>query len=155
MDDRTPYKIERVRDLAGVRALLETCALPTDDIDADNDTEFYGIRAGRAWIGIIGLQRTDTLALVRSLAVSPDVRGRGLGALLLQYAQTAAAAGGVVDLYLLTTSARDYFVRQGFRVMGRDGAPAAIKNMAQFATICPASAWLLHKSLYSRAPAPV
>jgi amino-acid N-acetyltransferase len=56
------------------------------------------------------------------------------------------------DIYLLTTTAPDFFAGLGFRRAGRKTAPPAIRATRQFATLCPASAVLMHLNLSEDKP---
>jgi amino-acid N-acetyltransferase len=47
---------------------------------------------------------------------------------------------GLRSLYLLTTTAGDYFPRFGFALVGRDTAPDAVRKSREFADACPSTA---------------
>jgi amino-acid N-acetyltransferase len=49
------------------------------------------------------------------------------------------------QVYLLMTSASEFFVRLGFEVIARESAPPEMKVSPEFAGICPASALCLVK----------
>jgi amino-acid N-acetyltransferase len=134
-------------DLAQVRSLLESCALPASDLDADALDYFIGAWAGDRLVGVIGLQPRDHAALLRSLAVAPDHRGEGIGSRLCDEAESLGRAGALTDLYLLTTTAADYFAARGFHVCPRDALPAPVQATAQFRELCPASSVAMHKPL--------
>jgi N-acetylglutamate synthase-like GNAT family acetyltransferase len=53
------------------------------------------------------------LAEIRSLAVDPELRGRGAGAKLLMFALKEARQRGIARVFAVT-HAPDFFVRQGF-----------------------------------------
>ena len=54
---------------------------------------------------------------------------------------------GLRDAYLLTTTARRFFTRQGFAEIARERAPAAIRATREFAELCPANASVMHRAL--------
>ena len=56
-------------------------------------------------------------------------------------------------LYLLTTTAPDYFRRLGFRALARRHAPAALRESAEFRGACPDSALLMELTLRAAPPA--
>ena len=58
-----------------------------------------------------------------------------------------AAALGLERLWLLTTTAADFFERMGFQRTDRDSAPPAVRSSAQFAGLCPAGATCLRCDL--------
>lgn len=133
-------------DLAGVKALLSACALPSEDLTPALLEGFrVAVEAGVV-VGCVGLERVAAGALLRSLAVQPAHRGRGIAARLCDEAEELARAAGTAELYLLTTSAADYFTARGYRRVEREALPASVKATAQFQTLCPASAVAMHKS---------
>jgi amino-acid N-acetyltransferase len=126
--------------LDAARALLAAAELPTDDLE-DPAITLLGVHAGAELVGVIGLQACgDGVGLLRSLAVAPAHQGRGLAARLCDAVVDLAAAGAVRELYLLTTTAADYFARRGFTAIDRAAAPEPVRASAQFASLCPASA---------------
>ena len=58
-----------------------------------------------------------------------------------------AAEKGVATLYLLTTTAADFFGRRGYEAVPRSAAPAAIAATPQFRDLCPASSVLMRKAI--------
>jgi amino-acid N-acetyltransferase len=145
-------EITPVSASAEVKALLSTSDLPIDDLD-DPSIALYGAFEGGRLLGVVGLQVLAGAGLLRSLAVDSSVRDRGLGARLCERVLREAQERELVELWLLTTSARDYFARRGFEAVPRDQAPSAVRATAQFTSLCPATAVVMRRSLaaYSRA----
>ncbi len=142
------FRALRADDLPSAVALLKTCGLPTDDLGAVNLEHFeLAVDAHGRIVGLAGFDRAGSDALLRSLAVAPGWRGRGLGGALVARREAAAKIAGVSCFYLLTTSAADYFRRLGYRDVARAEVPAAIAAHAQFRSLCPASATCLGKRL--------
>jgi N-acetylglutamate synthase-like GNAT family acetyltransferase len=82
------------------------------------------------------------VALLRSLAVTPDLRGTGLGAALLR--RTLLEAGGRAGgIYALTTTAEGYLSRFGFDRVRRDSVPAQLLASRELQDACPSSATVL------------
>jgi amino-acid N-acetyltransferase len=50
-------------------------------------------------------------------------------------------------VYLLTTTAADYFRRRGYEPVDRDALPPAIRSTEEAARLCPASAACLRKKI--------
>ena len=135
-------------DLPGVIALLQDCGLPGDDLGADSFAHFeLAIDVQGRIVGVAGFDRAGRDALLRSLAVTPDWRGRGLGEQLVARREAAAKVAGVSRFFLLTTSAVDYFRRLGYHDVPRADVPTAISAHAQFHSLCPASAQCLSRRL--------
>ena len=135
-------------DLPDVIALLGGCGLPVDDLSSVSLEYFeLAVDAQGRIVGVAGFDRADRDALLRSLAVTADWRGRGLGEQLVARREAAARDAGVDRLFLLTTSAADYFRRLGYGEVSRADVPEAIAAHAQFRSLCPASAKCLSKRL--------
>ena len=129
------------------RQLLADAGLPTDDLADEARLRLFGIRDGGRLIGVVGVQPLDAAALLRSLAVVPEARDRGAGALLVAAAEGHARKSGCNEVYLLTTGAAEYFARRGYQAISRDDAPAALRATRQFAHLCPSSATVMRKRL--------
>ena len=108
------------------------------------DAILFSYNVNNEHCGIVGLELYGSCALLRS-AVSPRRRGEGIGEALLVHAEQAAAQRGVMELYLLTTTAERYFSRRGYDVVDRATAPDAITRTRQFSELCPSSSILMVK----------
>ena len=134
-------------DLNIVRQLLQPAGLPIEDIGDNPLARFYLIEMDGKTAGVAGVELHATDALLRSLMVRPEYRGRGLAAQLVSHIQQAAAAQGAMALYLLTTDAAEYFKRLGFFAIARDAAPDSIRRTREFTHLCPDNATLLCRIL--------
>jgi amino-acid N-acetyltransferase len=132
---------------AQVRELLRASALPAEDLAGEPATRFYVSRSGDELVGVVGLELYGEAALLRSLAVARSVRGQGLGAALVRYAEEAASTQNARALYLLTMSAERFFIRLGYRNQDRRLAPESIASTQQFSALCPSSAAFMMKEL--------
>ncbi len=130
-----------------VARLLQANQLPTEDLPDNPDAVLFGCLRDGALAGVVGLELYRSSALLRSLAVDSSQRGQGLGFALLQYAEQAAAAKGVRNLYLLTTTAERYFKRRGYEAADRASTPPDIQGTRQFAGLCSASSAFMVKAL--------
>jgi amino-acid N-acetyltransferase len=139
--------IEPVDFDADVESLLAGADLPTADLALRRDLRLFGVRQADRLVGVIGVERHGDTGLLRSLAVAPDHRGAGLGASLVSHAEAWAAAHGIRALYLLTTTAAEFFASRGYQPVPRAGAPLAIAETPQFSELCPASSAFMRKSL--------
>jgi len=139
--------IQPCSDHPAVRALLAAAGLPVADLTAARLDGFWGCGESPDLTGVVGLEIYGTVALLRSLAVAPAWRGRGLGAALLAHAERAARRRGIAALYLLTTTAEAFFTRRGYVRLPREAAPPVLRQTPEFAALCPASAACLRKAL--------
>ena len=134
---------------AEMRELLKRCDLLVSDLDSSDSLFFYGCHSNGNITGVVGLEIHGTVALIRSLAVTSNIRGLGVGRLLVQFAEGMARKKGIVSLFLLTTTASNFFERLGYMHHQRDSAPESIKTTAQFSGLCPASSCFMSKQLSS------
>jgi len=130
-----------------VKEILISAQLPTGDITPNHMENFFGVWSGTTLEGVVGVEIYGTVALLRSLAVVALKRGCGLGSRLLARAEQHAVEKGVRTVFLLTNTAQAYFSRRGYSVISRESAPEAIRNTAEFASLCPASSMLMVKHL--------
>jgi amino-acid N-acetyltransferase len=133
-------------DLPRVEKLLTASQLPLTGVrEALGD--FLVAEANGDIVGVAGLELCCDDALLRSVAVAPEWRSKGLGRALVTRAVAEAEARGIRALYLLTTTAEQYFPRLGFRAIARDAVPAEVKATEEFTTACPASATVMTRPL--------
>jgi amino-acid N-acetyltransferase len=133
-------------DHPALLALLERCGLPTSDINVATLMDFIIAEEGGQLVGSAGLERHGDVALLRSVAVDPHWRGRGIATALVNAVEQLARDSGVQSLWLLTTTAPEFFARSGFMPAVRESAPQRIRNSVEFRTLCPATAVCLSKT---------
>jgi amino-acid N-acetyltransferase len=133
-------------DIRPVETLLSSSDLPLDGV-SENFGEFVVAEEKGQIAGAIGLERFGSAALLRSAVVAPNQRGTGIGARLVEQLLDRARKSGVSEIYLLTTTAENYFPRFGFRRTTRDAVPSAVKQSAEFRGACPDSAVVMTRRL--------
>src|SRR6188472_1215049 len=129
-------------DQAEIERLLIDSHLPSEGI-APLLNEFLVAESNAHIVGVVGLEACGEYALLRSTAVSPEWRGKGVGKRLVERAVARAESQGIRALYLLTTTAEQYFPSFGFQVTTRDTVPAAVQATDEFRGACPASATVM------------
>ena len=139
-------------DLPEIRALLGANGLSADGLDAFLATTLISRSRGQI-IGCAALEVYGDAALLRSVAVDAGWQARGLGAELVEKAIRLAQSRGINQMFLLTTTAADYFVCHGFARCARDAAPDAMQQSIEFTTLCPASAIAMHRVIEPPRPA--
>jgi amino-acid N-acetyltransferase len=138
----------RAGDHAAVLGLLEAAGLPLAGVPAGLDDFIVAEQDGRV-VGAVGLERYGQSALLRSAVVEPGLRGTGVGASLVEGVLTHARERGARDVYLLTTTADQWFPRFGFVRIEAEAVPASVRTSVEFREACPASAAVLRKDLAS------
>ena len=129
----------RVADLAQLEALLRANHLPADDC-SEQASIFCAIYHAGELIAAGGLEPAGDYALLRSIVVRADHRGKGLARAITGHLLRRAEAEGRAAIYLLTETAADYFARLGFTLVARSEVPVAITRTRQFSSLCPDSA---------------
>lgn len=135
-----------INDLPGIERLLTESSLPTagvgDMLSKDASSFFVAEEEanGRAIVGVAGLEVCGDNALLRSVAVRPEWRSRGVGNELVSRVVSDAESRGLNALYLLTLTAERYFPRFGFERVDRSAVPAAVAETVEFQSACPETA---------------
>jgi amino-acid N-acetyltransferase len=140
------YSPATAADVSSVRTLLVDCALPADDIHKHVE-HFVVAKDGNDLVGVIGLELLGSAALLRSFAVARQHRRRGVGKELYKRVLAYAQLRDVSALYLLTSTAVDYFSRLGFRLVARAEVPAEVRGTEEFRNLCPSTATCLTKRI--------
>lgn len=127
-----PLTIEegRSQDLPQIRALLRGAGL-TADVD-HLITRFLVARDNGQVVACAVLEDYERAGLLRSVAVDPSHRNRGLARSLTNALIERARAQGLAAVYLLTDTAAGYFARHGFRAITRERVRPAVLASEQF-----------------------
>lgn len=144
------YNIRAARqgDLAHVERTLREADLPLDGL-SDQFGDGYAIAESDGdIIGVEGIEIHGDDGLLRSAAVVPSWRGKGVGDALTRNRIDWARDRGLHALYLLTTTAGDYFPRFGFTQVDREVAPDAVRRSREFSEACPSTALFMTLSLH-------
>lgn len=129
----------KIEDLDFVEELLRQNDLPYQDVK-NIGKEFFLAYDNSLFIGIIGLEKFDNIALLRSMVIEEKYRNKGYGKQLFAALIEESKKQGIEEFYLLTTTAKDFFEKIGFKTIERNSAPDAIKNTTEFLGLCPVSA---------------
>ena len=98
-------------------------------------------------VGSAALEVYADSALLRSVAVDVTIRGSGVGHRLTESALDLARTFNVRAVYLLTTTAEDFFPKLGFERIDRDLLPESVRASVEFQSACPATAIAMRKVL--------
>jgi amino-acid N-acetyltransferase len=141
-------QIERATpgDTAAVERLLAAAGLPLDGAAEALELGVVG-RDGDDVVAACAIERYGTSGLLRSVVVSEDARGMGLGREIVAAAEQLARDEGICDLYLLTETAADWFPRRGYEVVDRGVAIAAVGESVEFTTVCRDTGIAMRKHL--------
>ena len=139
--------IEPIREgeFESVIALLRASQLPLDGLD--QTARIVVARDGAEVVGSAALEMYPDGALLRSVAVATHAQGRGLGRELTEAALRVARDAGAPAVFLLTTTADEYFPQFGFARVERHDVPASVQSSLEFTIACPSSATVMRKLL--------
>lgn len=129
-----------------VSALLASQQLPISDFDPSLDG-FWLACYGNTLAATAALEVYESFGLLRSVATAPEFRNRGVAATLTQQLLEEARRKGLQAVYLVTTTAKDYFAGKGFEEAERSSLPEPILRSGQLQSVCPSSATVMVKKL--------
>ena len=142
--DNSRIRAATPNDLDAVASLLSTSGLPLVGLER---THLWLSEADGTVTAVGGFERYGTVALLRSLAVRPEERGKGCGGALLRHLLKTLQADGVTAAYGLTTTIPEWLLRLGFQEITQEELPAALLGSEQLRGACPASARAFWKGL--------
>ncbi|MDJ0919459.1 MAG: arsenic resistance N-acetyltransferase ArsN2 [Woeseiaceae bacterium] len=134
-------------DRDAIIALLDAESLPTSDLWNRALEDFIVAENEGSVVGCIGAEVLGGTALLRSLAVGVTSRRQGLAGRLIESLEFKLLEHGVVDSWLLTIDASDFFLRHGYWVQSREDVPDAIRRTDEFSSLCPGTAIVMSKPL--------
>lgn len=126
-------------DLDGIKSLLAANDLPVAGVD-DHWKTFLVAHDGDALVACGGAEAYQFAALLRSVAVRPEYRSRGLGRKIVRQLLDRLASRGLREFYLLTTTAEPYFKKRGFKTIDRDEVHPQLLSSREFQDACPDTA---------------
>ena len=140
------YRFAEDTDIPMVRRFLSAVELPYEDIDKHISHCLLAIRKDRL-AGMVGIEIAGNTALLRSLAVDEIDRNKHIGTTLFDKIRSYAQLNDIKGLYLLTTTATEFFEEKGFKRIIRDAVPEEIKRTEEFKSICPSTAVCMKRDI--------
>lgn len=134
-------------DFEAVSALLQNSTLPADGVAEAFDNFIVAEGNGINVVGAAGLEVYDRFALLRSVVVAPAWQGYGVGRALTGEILSRARARNVNVVFLLTTTAENFFPSFGFQRIERADVPAELEQSPELRGACPASATVMKLTL--------
>jgi amino-acid N-acetyltransferase len=134
-----------IGERSALAAALKNAKLPTEDIEAPGRRFWRFETVEEVPVGFGGLELYAGDVLLRSIVALPSVRRQGFGVAIVAALEVEAHLCGCRSLWLITTSAAEFFDRLGYARCDRAGVPLAIATTTEFAALCPANAEVLVK----------
>ena len=143
------FSIEPLKeqDFVVINQLLVSANLPKVEITNPIGYYFKSVNSLNELVGTIGLEIYGNKGLLRSLVISPQYRKLGIAYLLVGRILTLAQSMHLDKVFLLTTTAEDYFEKIGFKIIVRENVPDEIKQSQEFSSLCPVSSIIMYKTI--------
>ncbi len=133
-------------DINDAKTLLKENDLCYADIPKEN-LDIFKVLDSSVIMGYLGLEHYGPDAVLRSVVINDNFRGKNLGRNMTLLGIDAARNKGIESLYLLTLTAKDFFSRLGFKVIVRTDVPEAVGKSEEFLNFCPDTATCMKLSL--------
>lgn len=140
------YTPAREEDVEEIIKLLKENNLPVKDLGVGKRI-FLVALVSEKLIGVVAVELYGDYGLLRSLAVNNEFRGLSIGKKLVVEAETWSRNNGLKQLFLLTTTAADFFPKLGWKITERSSAPESVAASTEFASVCPSSAVCMMKKI--------
>ncbi len=134
--DLTYRLIDDAQSFEAFRSLLKASNLPADDLNFNKDL-LVGYFEGNILVGTGGLEVYGEFGLLRSLSVKLGIRGKSVGTNITEYLIDEAKHKKLKAIYLLTETARGFFIKRGFVDIARNSIPEPLKASSEFAKSNP------------------
>jgi len=112
--DRLIIREANHTDAERICALLARLGLGAEGVLAPGTHYWLAEDAGDRVVGVVGLEYGAAAVLLRSAAVEPAARRRGVGVALVRQALRSATEAGFGSAYLFSTGAGPYWMKLGF-----------------------------------------
>ena len=141
------FKIAEGEGLQLVSKVLEKEALCYDDLNQFNGeiVEVYDEIGDLN--GFYGLEICHEDVILRSVVILQSFRKKGLGHKIVDHAIQNATRKNLKTMYLLTTTAENFFAKIGFEVTDRSQVPSSVAATNEFENFCPSTAVCMKLSL--------
>jgi N-acetylglutamate synthase-like GNAT family acetyltransferase len=123
------HVIDSDKELDSLKEFLHSNNLPAEDVSLNKGLFLVYYNTHDVLVGSGGLEFYNNLALLRSLAVSPELRGQQVGKEIVSQLLEAAKQRGISEVYLLTQTASFFFQKMGFKPVARENVPDAIQKV--------------------------
>lgn len=133
-------------DLPEIKQLLEEHHLPVSDIDS-SEISFFVLREGHRLLACAGVEHFGSDGLLRSVAVLPELTGKGIGSAFIDYLLPEVRNLRIDALYLLTETAEAFFSGKGFEKIDRNKVPSLVNSSTEFSELCPSTAVCMYKKI--------
>lgn len=136
-------QIKTDKELEALQAFLRSNQLPASDISLESSIYLTYYNTLENLVGSGALEVYGDKVLLRSLAVSQELRGQQVGKQIVTDLLQKAKDLSIKEVYLLTETAFYFFQKLGFQELKRGDVPADIQASSEFSEVCPTSAHVM------------
>ncbi|MEQ8364924.1 MAG: arsenic resistance N-acetyltransferase ArsN2 [Cyclobacteriaceae bacterium] len=141
-----PIDINTSEHLEAFTAQLKTAGLPYEDLSKEEHV-LIGYYENEQLIGTGGIEIYENYGLIRSVSISAPNRGKKLGSKIAYHLIDKAKEKDLTGLYLLTETAKDFFLKIGFEVVDRNAVVKPVQASSEFSHVCPVTATCMYLHL--------
>lgn len=123
-------------DLPKLKELLTSSGLPTVGVETNITHFLVAVSKDNQPLATIGMERSGSYGLLRSLAVTPAFRKQGIATQLVTTALNKARSSGVQEMYLMTETAEKYLLQFGFVKISRSAIPNSLLDESELNSAC-------------------
>ncbi len=135
-----------INETKKVEHLLEECKLSIKGLN-EHIHNFYLAKLDNKIIGSVGIEIYGKYGVIRSTAVLPEHRKKGIGAKLAGHMLDYAREKGIEELYLKTENEATFFKSVGFIGVSPDHIPEEVRHSEMLAESCCSTADTMFMSL--------
>ncbi|HJP65404.1 MAG TPA: GNAT family N-acetyltransferase, partial [Actinomycetota bacterium] len=141
---RVGFRAATSADVDAIDALLRAGGLAAEGVEERIAHTVVGEDDDGRPVATAVAEPLERDVLVRSVAVSEDLRGRGVGALAVATAMSAAPhASSEQRIWAFTETAAAFFARLGFEPVDRDALPPPVADSRQLQQECAVTATVM------------
>lgn len=137
-------------DLPSIAALLHEAGLQAGNVRERTGRTVVAEDSRGRLLATAAWDPAGDRALLRSVAATPAVRGKGVGLVAVAAALRSAVEAGIREAWLATTDAESFFARCGFSRVAREAVPPAVLAHPQISRECPDTAAVMRLPLPAR-----
>ena len=145
-ESKINFTTAREEDVEDLVTLLKSNNLPISDLGLGQRIFLVALLDEKV-VGCVAVEIYGTNGLLRSLAVSNNFRGKGIGQKLVAKAEAWSLDNGMKNLYLLTTTAVDFFIKLDWYKIDKASVPEIVALSSEFLSICPSTAVCMFKNI--------
>jgi amino-acid N-acetyltransferase len=121
----------RADEIEAVRAVIVADQMPVIELERWIE-EFWVLEDDGELVGCAGVEGYGEAAILRSVAITPSLRGTGQGVRLVQHCLDCAREGGAKRCYLFTMTAENFFPKFGLERCTLDDFEPAVRGAWQY-----------------------